>query len=333
MQPRQPIRSSTRRSSRPKGLTIIELLVTMGILAIILGASFSLVISNRRIYQIDQSRTAINQNLRSGMDILAADVRQAGERLSVSGTLPLLEVINAAGATPETLVIRRNLSDTILPVCADVATNATSITVAFAPGSPNTTPAECVFKDNGSPTNPTAPNGTADNVDDWRTYRLAQTGGTRAFIWDPVLKQGEFFTYTGETPTAITKNNVNLTYAYPRANQPVVYLLEEKRYSVNNGILQVVKNGVVSNPDQIIDRVSDFQIQATLTYTKNSVTTTTTLDTLGPTTTWTTQGTTLVAWQYLTAVNITLTGSATVQGRTVPRSLSDRLFPRNMLSQ
>lgn len=318
MQPRQPIRSSTRPSLRPEGLTLVELLVTMGILAIILGASFSLVISNRRIYQIDQNRTAINQNLRSGMDILAADVRQAGERLSISGTLPLIEIINGTGAVPETLVIRRNLSDTILPVCADVATSANSITVAFNPGASTTTPAECVFKDNGSPANPTAPNGTADNVDAWQTYRLAQPGSvTRVFIWDPVQKLGEFFSYTGETATAITKDASPLQRGYPRANQPIVYILEEKRYSVSNGILQVVKNGVAANPDQIIDRVSNFQVSAELGVG------TTPVDSLGPTSNW----------SKLTAVNITLTGTSTVQGRAVTRTLTDKLFPRNMLSQ
>lgn len=63
---------------RKKGFTLVEILVALGIAGLLLGIVLSTTLGHRRLYVLDQNRTAANQNLRAALDILVADLRQAG---------------------------------------------------------------------------------------------------------------------------------------------------------------------------------------------------------------------------------------------------------------
>src|SRR5690606_6020349 len=75
--------SRLRRSilASDKGFTLVELLVTSFLGLIMLALTLSATTSNRRLYKYDLVRTRINQNMRSALDIMGIDVRQAGENL------------------------------------------------------------------------------------------------------------------------------------------------------------------------------------------------------------------------------------------------------------
>lgn len=82
MQPRPSTpayRSRSARGPTPKGFTLLELLLATVIGVAMIGVALSLVISNRRVYELDQVRTQLNQNLRSAMDVVGIDIRQTGD--------------------------------------------------------------------------------------------------------------------------------------------------------------------------------------------------------------------------------------------------------------
>ncbi len=95
---------------RRGGFTLVEILVALGIASLLLGVILSTTLGHRRLYVLDQNRTAANQNLRAALDILVADLRQAGERLPLD--FPAVEVRNGTE-----LVLRRNLFDVVLSLC------------------------------------------------------------------------------------------------------------------------------------------------------------------------------------------------------------------------
>ncbi len=66
---------------RDRGYSLVEILIALGIGVLILGLLLTITLANRRLYVLDQSRTASNQNLRAALDLVVTDIRQAGERL------------------------------------------------------------------------------------------------------------------------------------------------------------------------------------------------------------------------------------------------------------
>ncbi|MDB9823333.1 prepilin-type N-terminal cleavage/methylation domain-containing protein [Deltaproteobacteria bacterium] len=61
-----------------KGFTIVEILVALAIGGIVMGAAYSMYISQQRSYQITEDVSALQQNLRSAMYFLERDLRMAG---------------------------------------------------------------------------------------------------------------------------------------------------------------------------------------------------------------------------------------------------------------
>ena len=64
-----------------KGFTLTELLVSLSIMGFVSGVALTVALSSHDTFETDQNRTDLNQNLRSGMDLLGNNIRQAGERL------------------------------------------------------------------------------------------------------------------------------------------------------------------------------------------------------------------------------------------------------------
>src|SRR5690606_12792998 len=105
------------------GFTLVELMVAAGIGLGLLAATAGVVLSNRGLFNIDMVRTRLNQNLRSSLDIIGMNVREAGENLP--GSFPAVELING-NDEPDELVLRRNLVDEVLKLCVviDIGTAA-----------------------------------------------------------------------------------------------------------------------------------------------------------------------------------------------------------------
>lgn len=302
--------------SSAKGMTLVELLLALALGVIILGLAFSITLSNRRLYQMDQSRTALNQNLRTAMDMVGADVRQAGERMPQDFTP--IEVID--GGQSDTLVLRRSLLDAVLPVCETInsGSNEDNINVAKKVNPPN---AACTFDDSNG-------NGRDDGIDRWNEFRCSQDGVAgcqgnsqevlRAYVYNPATRQGEWIIYDREDNSGVKihkANDESWLYTYRVEHNPRIYVLEERRYRLQGGFLQLVINGDTSNPRNVIDRATAFSVRA-----------------LMRDNTWRTAIGSGAIWTDIASLEIQLTGRTPFSGRDLERTLTSRFVPRNILS-
>lgn len=307
--------SNKRRADA--GMTIVEMLIALAIGGVLMGALFSFIISTQGVISADTRRTNAGQTLRSALDLLSTDVRQAGEDMVVK-----ISPIGISGTGMNKIVqIRRQVSGTVLPVCANVSSGASTIQVTWA----SSTPANgtgCPYSSDGGT------NSLPITVRTWQALRLAAPNGVlRAFIYDPVAQTGEFFRYTGESMAsaeiAVISKGSGFSRAYSVANKPFLVLLEEKQYFLSNTDLMLRLNGDSSTDQALAPDVTGLgatvDVDTSTTGTPNVVT----AQTFG-------YG---GAWKKITQVNLQLNGAVTERGRTTTRSLSDVVFPRNVLSR
>ncbi len=294
----------------PAGLSLVELLVALTVAILVLAAAIAVTFANRRVMNMDQARTSLNQNLRTGLSIIGDDVQISGERLTAKSDayLPPVEV---QGGT--VLVLRRNLLDVVLPVCKDIkaGSNADAIFVALKKnnsGNPNCT-IDAYTKDPNWP----------DNLGAWRLYRLDNNGTVPAFIVDPITKVNEFFTYDAEDSSNFHIHRASGKWAgdYAAADRPQVYVLQERRYQMLNGYLEFVLNGDTAAGQKLIPDVTDFQVRAVL-------------DNGDVRTDFPQAGDDFASLKY---IEVTLDGTGTQGRKSIDRQLSARFFPRNVLSQ
>jgi len=275
------------------------------------GAALSVALTTRRMYELDDSRTMVNQNLRSGMNLLGIDVRQAGERLP--GDAPAIELLDGDSGGTDTLIIRRNLLDYVLPLCRDISggSSADSIFVAKKKITGKVPPGCAPVPDlNGD--------GWPDNLEAWRNYRIAHGGEVLAYIHNPVTAVGEFFVYDAEDNSTFHLHKANgdsWLYDYLMNQNPRVYIIEQKTFLVTGDVLQCVVNGDTDNPLNLVDHIEDFQGRAF--FTDGSVRLA-----MGPSD----------PWSELASIEITLIGRDAMRTRDLERELVTHFFPRNILS-
>ncbi|MCO6431664.1 MAG: hypothetical protein J5J00_12450 [Deltaproteobacteria bacterium] len=284
-----------------RGFTIPELLITSFLGLLITGLLLSVMQSNRSVLGKDIARTTLNQNLRGALDIVAADIRVGGENLPES--VPAIEIVNGSSGASDELVVRRNLFDEVLPVCAAI-TAGTSSNVYFAVS--GTVPG-CVYS------------GQMHSFNIWNVYRQQQPGQElQAFIYDSSTRQGEFFTVTSEINTgvefALVRGAGSWQNSYP-VGSSAVYVLEEWRYRLQGENLQLVQNRDSANPFNVSFGMTDFQAEAEMQ-----------------------DGTVKSSflssddWTEISALRITLSGTETHGGELMARTLTGEFFPRNVLS-
>ena len=175
-------RPCTRNSN--SGFTVIELLVTLVIVLVVGSAALAMALSGRGIYEVDRARMRLTQNLRSGMDYLVTDIRQAGGQLG--DDFPALILVNGTSGGPDMLQVRNNLEPVVLRVCQDISNGDTSVEVYIAQTGGTPDPGCGIMPDADS-------DGWSDNLQAWRAFRNGQT--VRAYIFNPISGEGEFFDY------------------------------------------------------------------------------------------------------------------------------------------
>jgi len=150
------------------------------------------------------------------------------------GNFPAVEVISG---TNDTITIRRNIIDVVLPVCKDIGGGSNKDVVFVAKNGDPKVPTNCKDAD---------PN----FLTTWKKYRLDQGGKVSAYIYDPKLKRGERFIYDAEDASGqkIHHEGEHWTYDYDINNEPMLYIIEERVYKINNGNLVMAENGGAEQP-------------------------------------------------------------------------------------
>lgn len=297
-----------------KGYSLIELLVAVTLGMIICGMSLSAILANRKLYQYDLVRTRINQNLRSAMDLVGVNIREAGENLSAS--FPAVELINGINGGPDELILRRSLVDEVLKLCLPISHGASITDIYFA--YPTTEPG-CTYTDQ------------QHNYDVWRQYRLDYEANQATeiqpspavMIYDPTQLIGEFFDYESEASAGsnmyIIRPPGTFLHSYT-VGQTALFLMEEWRFRIDTDlnfepVLQVIQNGNAANPLNVSYNISDFQVSIILSD-KTEVNSFAASDN----------------WTNIRAIKVTLIGEETSLGNKVKREYTSTFFPRNILS-
>jgi Tfp pilus assembly protein PilW len=305
--------SADARLQQCGGFTVLEMMVAAVLGIAILFVALQTAESNQQLQQLETVRTRINQNLRSGLDIIGMNIRQAGERLERN--FPAVEVIDGGGSAPDQLILRRNLLDDWLNVCQAVVPSPPALNIYFAVA--GSAVKGCVFSSQES------------KYASWKAYREAEVlagNSVSAFIYDTVLKVGEFFPYSSEvesvTQTLPTRdgNYTILTESRPwlttyAVGSASIYLIEEYRFQVADQYLELVTNQEDAAARRVVFGVSSFDITLTMA-----------------------DGTTKTSfartddWSQIRSINISMTGEEGYRGRTISKVLSAQFFPRNVLS-
>ncbi len=293
-----------------RGFTLVELLVANLLGLLMIGLAISVTLGNRDAFQYDLARTKLNQNLRSGIDLLGVNVREAGENLPP--TVPAIELVDGSSGQPDQLVLRRNLIDEVLKLCDPISSGSTSSEVYFAnsSGEPG-----CSYSDQ------------TQNFNAWQAQRTSQGGTSYAYIFDPATQVGEVFEFDSEvdggTEYYIERTSGSWQNDY-NVGLTAIYIIEEWRFqqvddpydsSSPKDLFQVIENSQTSTPFTVVYGITDFQVEI--------------VDTLGntyldfsPTDEWTD----------IEYVHIVLSGEEKSNRGNINRELEARFFPRNILS-
>jgi prepilin-type N-terminal cleavage/methylation domain-containing protein len=309
---RRSIDGSVRR-----GVTLVELLVTTAVVGLLLGLVLPIVLSNRRTVELDQVRTSVNQTLRAAHDLIAADLRIAGERFNEIGLGVLSPVQLGVAGDNSVLTLRRALEEW-LPVCDDdPPLTGTTITVAVIG---EIEPQRCIAQRTVEIEGVDWP----PNVLAWRDL-LADSGGQgTAYIHDPASGVGQFFGVEIDHDEPLQVQCVDdctwdASAEYSEANAGIVGLLDVFEYFVADGVL-VRRNAVTGDELRIADGISSFAVSITR-------------DDGSGADEVVTEFPPGASWARIRSVNVTLAVTLDQGGTAVDREMAVSYFPRNVLSR
>ena len=84
---------------RQRGLTLIELMVSLVLGLVLIGGVLNIFVSNRETFRVTENLTRMQENARTGFDFMARDIREAGQ--NPCGTELVANVLrDAGGAIP-----------------------------------------------------------------------------------------------------------------------------------------------------------------------------------------------------------------------------------------
>lgn len=288
------------------GFTLLELLVSMTIMLVASAMAFSVAFGARRLYDADSARMDLNQALRSATNMITAEIRQAGE--SLPPDFPAVELVNSTDG--DRLILRKALIEIVLQSCLDRVPGDTRIRVGLSAGSGN-----CVIVGDSDS------DGYPDNVQEFREYRLANGDDSDelaiGYIFDPVSGAAEWLNIVDEADAGSDQWELvvdALGGTYPAGNQPRVYLLDETRYDLSSGRLELRRDG--SNTGLgIVEGITDFQIS----FLMQDGSTETSFDNTDE-------------WSQIRIIRLDLSAEREMRDRTLSRALTTDVFPRAILS-
>jgi type IV pilus assembly protein PilW len=284
-------------------------MVAFAVGLIVLGGALTVTLSTRGMVDGDQARTQVNQDLRASMDLIGVALRQAGERLPAD--FPAIEISNGAAGAPDRLILRRNLVDAVLPLCQSLGAGNIDPEVRIADGGASSPPG-C------APVGDVDGNGWPDNLDAWRTERAAAGGALWVYLYNPVDRQGQWVLYDADgTTTDFVASGSGEPWLQDHdvAEQCRLYVLEERTYQIDAGLLQYVVTQDATGAINLSDRATDFQVRAHLE--DGSV-----VDGFGSADQWT----------QIRSIEVLLAKEADAGKRSKSGTLTARFFPRNILS-
>lgn len=304
-----------------RGFTLVELLVAITVMGVVMALLSPMVLSSRKTVQSDQLRTAVNQSLRGGSDMIGADIRTAGERFppgAQSLALPPIVIEEGDDDTPDQLILRRNLWEGTLAVCQDVTAGTAPTRILVIDENlvqvDEDAYAECgqPINDDGWPENLAQLKALADSI--------GEGGVLFGYIFNPAIAAGEFIRFkvpddadsTGEVERAEAPIPVH-AQGYPLGSGSRIYVLEERRYRVgDDDILELLINDAPPRLPAVAD-VVDLRARYVLADGSTA--------------------TTVGSWRDIRAVELTLKTNTSRGPEQVERELTSRFFPRNILSR
>jgi prepilin-type N-terminal cleavage/methylation domain-containing protein len=290
-----------RHLDNQKGYTLLELLVSSALGLIVVGLGLSAFMSQRRMVDYDLGRTEVHRSLRSSLEIIGINARLAGENLTNS--FPAIEVIDGPSGAPDELILRRNIKDEILKLCADIV-DGTNDNLFFAIAG---TEAGCVRSNQ------------TENFNSWADYLTEQGGVATGYIFDPSTKTGQFFDFTAVTDNGtemfLQISNTTPWLADYVVGQTAVYIIEEWNFRLSGDVLELIENEKVAMPRQIAFGIENMQVSITLND-----------DTV------VNEFTSAQDWTTISRIGIALTGVKTRALDDIARTQSASYFPRNILS-
>lgn len=275
----------------------MELLVSLGLFAVIGGIVSQTFVAQSDIYLADIGRARVQQNLRGALDIIATNVRQAGEGLD--RLFPALTL-----TSDNVLTTRRKLITEELTPCRVVTSGVTYIYVSDVAA----TTTECLAAN------------VTPSLAKWSAARVASGGTLRVYLYDRVSKVGEFVSYTGEGSSEF---GAFITVSAPFFEYPVsatsMFVLEEYVFSRDgetNTVL-VKKDGWNETPEEVAYDITNFDVRLRM---KDG----TIINSLS--------AADVQTWKDIQLVSVALSGQEAWRSKTVNLSVSGDYFPRNVLS-
>ena len=286
-----------------KGFTLVELLVCLFLSVLIIALLCQTILANNRLYKGDIVRTNLNQELRSAMVIFSSSVKEAGENLA--GSFPAVELTKNEETGFSDLIIRRNVLDEVLKLCEPISSGDSVSNLKFALAG---TTSGCIYSDN------------THNFNAWKTYRVKNSGAVYPFIYDLEENSGEFFPYVNEEDTgaeySLLTGGTTFSNNYT-VGAASIYMLEEWRFSFEDGFLVLTQNGLVDEKQKIIGNVKTFIVQ--IEKSDGDI-----VDTFLPENN--------DMWSEISSINITLGNEVDFMKDKVEKTLSASFYPRNILS-
>lgn len=331
-----------------QGITLAELIVSSVVATIVLSISLGGAMFNRELYNQDQVRTRVSQNIRSVLDLVGSDIQQAGERIPRDRRFPVLEL--RQNGTSSSLIMRRHILDQPLTVCQSfVEGDSISSLQVFerftnAPGQvrPPGTCAE-LRDETGNPL--TTPPAIDTDLAQWQAEINSKNGRMRAYLYNGD-GSGQFVQVIGinpMNPASDPTGNSRVIQIVRVPGQAVytsgtarLYLLEERKYEIVNNTLQMtVDDGV---PQALVSGIQRMQISVRYDDQPTPLTSFCAQSVFSPCVNTSTA--TEDAWSEVDDIKIEVTATDPASGNglmdakaDIPsRTMSETFFPRNILN-
>jgi hypothetical protein len=237
------------------------------------------------------------------MDILSTDLRIAGENLTAN--FPVFLVQNNATPNGDLLTIRRGILSEALTVCQDINTGGSAVNYIEV-GNTSTDPG-CDY---------------TSNIFAFGEFRKALDEvlpkNLRGFIVNTGSGEGEFFNFVSYNDSGTTlrllTDQAAWSHDYHKGTS-AIYLVEENQYGLSDDRIVRVEEQDTNNAGTISFGIKEFNVE--IVFNDNSRVTS--YQSERP-------------WTEIKFIDISITGEDRHAGKSFTRSLSGRLFPRNILS-